>query len=653
MKKTFAFIMMFCLVSMVASLATAASGPIQCQYFSGTTFAIDGDISEWPAGSMILDDVTVADQGIPTDSWPDPNPLYSIDVYMAWDEDYLYMAYDVTDPDAGLKTVDHPGYVGNRFVKDMLRIYFEMDNDDLDETGADSGEITWDIMASQTDNYNISYMVVNPGFGVDGDNYAASANGTLVVNTSSDGAANYVVEARLAWQDLSDRLDVTGMAYAKPGNGTVWGYDFLFIDDTPIQAHVDGTAGYEGGGQFVLHELHVSSTWSDLTFVGSPGVYVAPIPEMHEGQYAAAVTNTSGGGEIFLDRDFPGGHFDIDDGTEYEVSLWLRSGTDVPAGLTGSVQPAGAGGNMAPAVNIFTAMFADPIPVEWTYYSGIYTPEADVLDISLRFDPAPGATVVFDDIKVVDTATGDNIIPNGGFEAWGAGATHGTIVAEHGVPDTWRLADTGGTGGIIKRLGGTIRPVQVGQYAAKVTNTSEGDVFVPDTGLDTNEAKIDVTGITAVQVSWWMRSGTNSDATLAGVGIAPFDSGQVYLGGTYGEPSMLDGNNVVGPNWEYRSAEYVVPVSDTPDDPATVVSIINLGIRLMPGSSVVFDDFKIVDVANPDVNLVSNGDFEDWTGDAPESWRFFIWSDGVGTIERLEAEPDAPNAVRLDWTTMQ
>ncbi|GAI60394.1 unnamed protein product [marine sediment metagenome] len=180
-----------------------------------------------------------------------------------------------------------------------------------------------------------------------------------------------------------------------------------------------------------------------------------------------------------------------------------------------------------------------------------------------------------------------------------------------------------------------------GLYAAKVTNISESVAFMPDTGFDTNDAKIDVTGLATVNVSWWMRSGTETDSTLFSVGIAPFDSDQEWLGPTYGQSNLVAGDNIVGTDWEFRSGEYVIP------DPEVIY--INLDIRVMPGDSVVVDDFKIVDTAAPGVNLLANGSFEDWgagglvgaAADAvadngvADSWRFFAVAGAQAVLERV------------------
>jgi hypothetical protein len=161
-----------------------------------------------------------------------------------------------------------------------------------------------------------------------------------------------------------------------------------------------------------------------------------------------------------------------------------------------------------------------------------------------------------------------------------------------------------------------------GLYAAKITRTAAAG----DCGFDINDAKINVSGMTTVNISWWMRSGSDTDATIGSAGVAPFDSGQNYLGGTYGEPNLVDGDNVVGTDWEFRSYDYTVPGVD--------VGFINLGFRLAAGSSLVIDELKIVDTADASVNLVANGSLEDWSGDNADSWRFFDTA-GDGSIERV------------------
>ena len=176
--------------------------------------------------------------------------------------------------------------------------------------------------------------------------------------------------------------------------------------------------------------------------------------DVQEGMYSAKVTRTADGGDSAFDKDAPGGHMDITGITELKLSFWMRSGTGAPVSVGGQIQPFGGDplAYMPPSPDVVGPLFATPVPASWKYYETTYTPAAGVSEVSVRFNTVAPNSFVVDDIKLINTATGADIMTNGGLETWGAGVIVGDAVCNDGVPDNWRMFAVTGAGGMIERL---------------------------------------------------------------------------------------------------------------------------------------------------------------------------------------------------------
>lgn len=179
--------------------------------------------------------------------------------------------------------------------------------------------------------------------------------------------------------------------------------------------------------------------------------------------------------------------------------------------------------------------------------------------------------------------------------------------------------------------------VHSGQYAAKLTNTTPGDVFVADTGLDRDASRIAVTAGTTYTLSFWMRNARPEASRLFAVRIAEFASGGAFI-----SDANLATDLAATADWTRVVLAYGA---------GATTAEANVAFRAAPdGSSVLIDDVSFT-LATGGVELVTNGGFEAWPdGGSPTDWRFFTAGTATGTLERSEGPP--PTAAR-DWHLLE
>lgn len=178
-----------------------------------------------------------------------------------------------------------------------------------------------------------------------------------------------------------------------------------------------------------------------------------------------------------------------------------------------------------------------------------------------------------------------------------------------------------------------------GLYAAKLVNTTGAMAGGMDTALDTDPSMITVTAGTTYTLSLWLRNDRSQDSIISRISIAAF-AGYAWISDT----NFQQGVTVPGGTaWQKVSFDWVAPATSTKAN-------ISFRLEYDGNHQLVFDDVSFVNKAAPAAELISNGGFESWTAEAPDSWRVFGVGGASYTLTRIAGAP--PAAVTADWQSL-
>lgn len=175
--------------------------------------------------------------------------------------------------------------------------------------------------------------------------------------------------------------------------------------------------------------------------------------------------------------------------------------------------------------------------------------------------------------------------------------------------------------------------VHAGNYAAKLTNLTTPR-WRGDCALDRTNHLIAVRGNHRLACSFFARSANPTPSQIEKVTMAGFATrlGKSWVGDT----DFLRGEQV-GPEWKRYSFNYIVPAT---------AQFAGMAFRISAGGSpphaVILDDISLVDLDANNQQLMTNGDFEQWPGEAsssPSLWRSFAAGGAQFQLTRTENAP--------------
>lgn len=216
----------------------------------GQTMATDGSLMEWRAVQRIAR----FGHALNADYVEGPASVV-LDIFAAWDDERLYLACAVDDPDGRSGSAQDP--LGG----DTCVLRFDR---------ADAGG--WYRPAHYSVVFGglqaAPFVRVRRGNGV--DNWDGAGNGwPSGTAASSAGALSYVYECAVEWCDLG----------GVPQEGTVWGLDLSFVDRDGVMR---GEVFWDGNGD-------QADTWGRLEFGGVPADYDRDgVPDGREARAPAA-----------------------------------------------------------------------------------------------------------------------------------------------------------------------------------------------------------------------------------------------------------------------------------------------------------------------------------------------------------------------------
>lgn len=195
---------------------------------------IDGDVSDWPADSLLftMDTSNVvpgsSDINTAETDFQSNISISTVAIHGRWDDTYLYLAAVVTG-DAGLSR-SAPGVLN----RDTLVAYLSANN--ASTTGS-----------RQTDQYSalIGALADNPAGNNANGRVGSGAGAWITSEEVGDvatqgvtGDSNYTFEARIPWTALANETTFTA-----PNANSYWAFDTLFNDDTRGAIQWDGGTG--------------------------------------------------------------------------------------------------------------------------------------------------------------------------------------------------------------------------------------------------------------------------------------------------------------------------------------------------------------------------------------------------------------------------
>jgi hypothetical protein len=212
---------------------------------------IDGklDEEEWSRAAWTSDFIDI--------EGPDKAaPKFRTRVKMLWDDDYLYIAAEIEDPDVEAKLTEHDSVIfhDNDFEVFLKPLppetgYFEFEMNALN-TG-------WDLFLNKP--YREGGKADN-SWDIAGLKTAVNIQGTL--NNSTDRDTGWTLEIALPWRGFSTRQQVP-----QPKPETEWRINFSRVEWTPGKPHEDNWVWSPQG----VINMHVPDRWGFLDFRG-PGL---------------------------------------------------------------------------------------------------------------------------------------------------------------------------------------------------------------------------------------------------------------------------------------------------------------------------------------------------------------------------------------------
>jgi hypothetical protein len=217
------------------TLSKTEPNPLHIKYASGP-IKLDGKLDDpaWAnATSFQLN--SAAQDVIRPSAWQGPSD-YTLNAKLLWDNDYLYLGFDVTD-DAPRVNNDNGGQA---WMGDGVEVYLGYDQSQPNRTAYIQGE---DFQLVMTAGQNPTWGVFSSGANIyspmEGDPYQPQDH--LVI---ADSPTGYVLEARVPWGMLSD---ADGNPHKAPVPGQSIGFDIFGNDgDDPSAPNQEIAMGLTG-----------------------------------------------------------------------------------------------------------------------------------------------------------------------------------------------------------------------------------------------------------------------------------------------------------------------------------------------------------------------------------------------------------------------
>lgn len=207
----------------------------------GTNISIDGDLSEWT--TPFIGPFVQHNNGDPA--------TQNTSVSFAWDNDALYLAYQVSDISitGSVKAQDSPIYD----TDDLVEIFIDADGDTKNYA-----EIGVNAFASYYDNI---MLCATPECGGKISDFNWDAN--TIQTAASRTSEGYKVEIKIPFADLAT---IPNGAFSTPSNGTTWKGNVFRIDYGPgeeylaISGYTSGNFGFHQPTQFKTFEFVDNTT---------------------------------------------------------------------------------------------------------------------------------------------------------------------------------------------------------------------------------------------------------------------------------------------------------------------------------------------------------------------------------------------------------
>ena len=246
---------LYCLLIAAASVATSQSQefPAPKTYVVTHTagpVTIDGKLDDaaWAKAAWTTDFVDI-------EGAAKPNPRFRTRVKMLWDEQYLYIAAELEEPNVSAKLTEHDSVIFHDndfevFLKPLPATdsYYEFEMNALN-TG-------WDLYL------NKPYLAggkADNSWDIDGLRTAVSVQGTL--NNAGDQDKGWTLEIAYPWSSFRLRQPEV----QQPVNGTEWRINFSRVEWKAGQAKEDNWVWSPQG----VVNMHVPERWGYLKFAGA------------------------------------------------------------------------------------------------------------------------------------------------------------------------------------------------------------------------------------------------------------------------------------------------------------------------------------------------------------------------------------------------
>jgi len=171
---------------------------------------------------------TIALDGVRDDAYAGPwdikyfnegNPGATGQVWTAWDDDYIYLYFEIDD-----KTPNHEH--GNHYERDCVEVFFDWYNGKDDDTSDDEKFPYWQYRFASAPNedgqqFSLNINWASLGWGDFSEEYNAAGNTVVKPLSGSDLKNGYIVETRIPYKSAGIKI----------AEGSVLGADFMIGDN--------------------------------------------------------------------------------------------------------------------------------------------------------------------------------------------------------------------------------------------------------------------------------------------------------------------------------------------------------------------------------------------------------------------------------------
>lgn len=184
-----------------------------------------------------------------------PNPRYRTRVKMLWDDQFLYIAAELEEPNVTAKLTEHDSVI---FHDNDFEVFLKplLDSDSYYEFEMNALNTGWDLFL------NKPYLAggkADNSWDIAGLKTAVAVQGTL--NHSVDHDTGWTLEIAYSWASFRQRQP----AVQPPHAGTVWRINFSRVEWTAGKPNEDNWVWSPQG----VVNMHVPDRWGFLTFAGS------------------------------------------------------------------------------------------------------------------------------------------------------------------------------------------------------------------------------------------------------------------------------------------------------------------------------------------------------------------------------------------------